>query len=40
MGRALKFDPRAETFVDDPDAKAMETREYRGEFVVPELDKI
>ncbi|MCF0233881.1 MAG: Gfo/Idh/MocA family oxidoreductase, partial [Thermoguttaceae bacterium] len=35
MGRALKIDPKTESFVDDAEAKAMETREYRGEFVVP-----
>ena len=40
MGRALKIDPKTESFVDDKEAQAMETREYRGEFVVPTLDKI
>ena len=40
MGRALKIDPKTESFVDDKEAQAMETREYRGEFVVPTIDKI
>ncbi|MBR2005421.1 MAG: Gfo/Idh/MocA family oxidoreductase [Thermoguttaceae bacterium] len=40
MGRMLKIDPKTESFVDDAEAKAMETREYRGEFVVPTADKV
>lgn len=40
MGRALKIDPNTDSFVGDAEATKMETREYRGEFVVPELDKI
>lgn len=35
LGPVLKFDPEKETFVDNDEAKAMETREYRDGFVVP-----
>ena len=40
MGRMLKVDPATESFVDDAEAKRMESREYRGEFVVPDVDKV
>ncbi|WP_422924856.1 Gfo/Idh/MocA family protein [Singulisphaera sp. PoT] len=36
LGRRLKFDPSAETFVGDEQANKMLTREYRKPFVVPE----
>ena len=36
LGRRLKFDPATETFVDDSEANALLTREYRPPFVVPE----
>lgn len=37
LGRQLKFDPQAETFVNDPEADALLTRQYREPFVVPEV---
>ncbi|MBP5622670.1 MAG: gfo/Idh/MocA family oxidoreductase, partial [Thermoguttaceae bacterium] len=40
MGRALKMDPKTESFVDDAEATAMETRDYRDDFVVPSADKV
>ncbi|MBQ9875319.1 MAG: Gfo/Idh/MocA family oxidoreductase [Thermoguttaceae bacterium] len=40
MGRVLKLDPKTESFVDDAEASAMETRDYRGDFVVPSADKV
>lgn len=36
LGRALEFDPQSERFVNDADADAMLTREYRDPFVVPQ----
>ena len=36
LGRQLEFDPQSEKFVDDPEADAMLTRNYREPFVVPE----
>jgi predicted dehydrogenase len=35
-GRVLTFDPKAETFPGDAEAKKLLTREYRAPFVVPE----
>ncbi len=35
LDRVLTFNPHAETFVNDPEADEMLTRNYRGEFVVP-----
>jgi len=35
LGRKLNFDPKSETFVNDPEADTMLTREYRKPFVVP-----
>ena len=40
MGRVLKIDPATDSFVDDPEASKMETREYRDDFVVPDPDKV
>lgn len=40
LGPLLKFDPKTEHFTDNDEAKKMETREYRGDFIVPDLDKI
>jgi predicted dehydrogenase len=36
LGRSLKFDPKTETFPNDPEANTLLTREYRKPFVVPE----
>ena len=36
LGRPLNMDPKAERFLDDKDANAMLTRNYRKPFVVPE----
>ena len=36
LGRQLKFDPDSEVFLNDPQANAMLTRNYRAPFVVPE----
>ena len=36
LGRSLNFDPAAMRFVNDPQADAMLTREYRKPFVVPD----
>ena len=35
LDRVLTFNPHAETFVNDPEADEMLTRNYRGDFVVP-----
>ncbi len=40
LGPMLKFDNKTETFIDNDDAQKAETREYRGEFVVPDIAKI
>ncbi|MDR1958492.1 MAG: Gfo/Idh/MocA family oxidoreductase [Planctomycetaceae bacterium] len=40
MGPLLKIDPEKEVFLDNDKANAMLTREYRGEFVVPAVDKV
>jgi len=36
LERVLTFNPSAETFVNDPEADEMLTRNYRGDFVVPD----
>jgi len=36
VGKALTVDPKTERFIDDADANAMLTREYRKPFVVPD----
>ncbi len=40
LGPMLKIDPKTEKFVDNADASKEESRNYRGDFVVPELEKI
>ena len=35
LDRVLTFNPKSEKFVNDPEADKMLTRNYRGEFVVP-----
>ena len=40
MGVALEFDPDKEVFVGNSEANAMLTREYRGEFVVPNPEDV
>ena len=37
LGRSLKFDPKAERFVDDAEADALLTRQYRKGFEVPKI---
>lgn len=37
LDRVLTFNPHAEKFVNDPEADKMLTRNYRGEFVVPNI---
>jgi predicted dehydrogenase len=36
LGRVLHFDPEAERFVNDPEANALITAQYRAPYVVPE----
>lgn len=36
LGKVLTFNPKSETFVNDPEADEMLTRNYRGDFVVPD----
>jgi len=36
LGRTLQFDPKAERFVNDPEADRLLTKEYRAPYVVPE----
>lgn len=36
LGRGLKFNGATETFINDPEADAMLTRQYRKPFIVPE----
>ena len=40
MGPLLKMDPEKEVFIDNAEANAMLTREYRDKFVVPAVDKV
>ena len=40
LGPELKFDPVAEHFIDTDDARAMESRDYRGEFTVPDAAEV
>jgi len=40
LGPILKFDPQAETFLDNDAANAMLTREYRDGFVVPAAEDV
>ena len=36
----LKFDPESETFIDNDEANAMLTREYRAPFVAPKPEDV
>ena len=40
LGPQLQFDPKAETFIDNPAADAMLTRDYRAPFVVPAAENV
>ena len=40
MGPLLKMDPEKEVFIDNAEANAMLTREYRDKYVVPAVDKV
>ena len=40
MGVNLAFDPEKEVFLDNEAANQMLTREYRGEFVVPNPEDV
>jgi predicted dehydrogenase len=40
LGPLLKFDPESETFIDNDEANAMLTREYRAPFVVPKPEHV
>ena len=40
MGRMLKIDPKTDSFVDDAEAAALGTREYRDGFVVPDVRNV
>jgi predicted dehydrogenase len=40
IGPLLKFDPDSETFIDNDQANAMLTREYRAPFVVPKPEDV
>ncbi|MBO7723444.1 MAG: Gfo/Idh/MocA family oxidoreductase [Thermoguttaceae bacterium] len=40
LGPELKFDPVAEHFIDNDDARAMESRDYRDEFTVPDASEV
>lgn len=40
IGKQLKINPETETFVNEPEADTMLTREYRAPFVVPEAGKV
>ena len=37
LERVLTFNPSSETFVNDPEADQMLTRNYRGEYAVPNI---
>lgn len=37
VGRTLDFDPVAMKFINDPEADALLTREYRSPFIVPDV---
>ena len=40
MGVNLKFDPDKEVFIGNDEANKMLTREYRGDFVVPNPEEV
>lgn len=37
LGRSLRFDPEEEDYIDDPEASALLTRDYRKPYVVPKI---
>ncbi len=37
LGRKLRFDPKAENFINDKEADELLTRDYRSPFIVPEI---
>lgn len=37
LGRRLQFDPKTETFINDPEADALSTRKYRAPYIVPNV---
>jgi predicted dehydrogenase len=40
LGPHLQFDPQAETFIENPEANALLTRDYRAPFVVPTAENV
>jgi predicted dehydrogenase len=40
LGPQLQFDPKAETYVNNPEADALLTRDYRAPFVVPTAENV
>ncbi len=40
LGAALRLDPEREAFLDNPQADALLTREYRAPFVVPAENEV
>lgn len=40
LGPLLKFDNKTETFIDNVNAQKAESREYRGEFIVPDAANV
>jgi predicted dehydrogenase len=40
LGPQLQFDPKAETFIDNPAADALLTRDYRAPFVIPSAENV
>ncbi len=40
MGRMLNIDPKTDSFINDSEATAMESRDYREGFVVPNADNV
>jgi hypothetical protein len=40
LGEQLKFDPTTETYINNPKADALLTRDYRAPFVVPTAENV